>query len=103
MTKNDIMRLATYGKVVYTNQPVKGLKHLNKVGYNSGVYGWNFDVYELGVDIFLIGDRAPSYAEYVEQDEIENFIIERIEEKIESMDIAKERLILELQALKQDE
>ena len=101
MTKNDIMRLSAYGKVLYTNQPVKGLNHLNKVGYNSGVYGWNFDVYELGVDVLLIGDRVPGYAEYIEQDEIENFIIERLEEKIENIDLTKERLIKELQAFKE--
>ena len=100
MTKNDIMRMADYGKVLYTTQPVKGLKHLNKVGYNAGVYGWNFDIYELGVDVLLIGDRVPSYAEYIEQDEIENYIIEQLEEKIDSIEITKERLILELQALK---
>ena len=99
MTKNDIMRLADYGKVLYTNQSVKGLNHLNMIGYNSGVYGWNFDVYELGVDVLLIGDRVPGYAEYIEQDEIENFIIERLQEKIENIDLTKERLILELQAL----
>ena len=103
MTKNDIMRLSAYGKVLYTTQPVKGLNHLNKVGYNSGVYGWNFDVYELGVDVLLIGDRVPSYAEYIEQDEIENYIIEQLEEKIENIDLTKERLILELQALKKKE
>lgn len=102
MTRNDIKRMAAYGKVLYTNQSVKGLKHLNKVGYNAGVYGWNFDIYELGVDVLLIGDRVPSYAEYIEQDEIQNFIVERLEEKIENIDITKERLILELQALKQD-
>ena len=99
MTKNDIMRLSAYGKVLYTNQSVKGLNHLNMIGYNSGVYGWNFDVYELGVDVLLIGDRVPGYAEYIEQDEIENFIIERLQEKIENIDLTKERLILELQAL----
>ena len=99
MTRTDIMRLATYGKVLYTTQPVKGLNHLNKVGYNAGVYGWNFNIYELGVDVLLIGDRVPSYAEYIEQAEVENYIIERLEEKIESIDITKERLILELQAL----
>ena len=99
MTKNDIMRLSAYGKVLYTNQPVKGLKHLNKVGYNVGVYGWNFDIYELGVDVLIIGDRVPSYAEYIEQEEIENYIIERLEEKIENIDLTKERLILELQEL----
>ena len=103
MTKNDIMRLSAYGKVLYTNQPVKGLNHLNKVGYNSGVYGWNFDIYELGVDVLLIGDRVPSYAEYIEQDEVENYIIEQLEEKIENIDLTKERLIKELQALKKKE
>ena len=102
MTKNDIMRLSAYGKVLYTNQPVKGLKHLNNVGYNAGVYGWNFDIYELGVDVLLIGDRVPNYAEYVEPWEVENYIIDQIEEKIENIDLTKERLILELQALKQE-
>ena len=101
MTRNDIMRLSAYGKVLYTNQPVKGLNHLNKVGYNSGVYGWNFDVYELGVDVLLIGGRVPGYAEYIQQDEIENFIIERLEEKIENIGLTKERLIKELQAFKE--
>ena len=98
MTKNDIKRMATYGKVLYTNQSVKGLKHLNKVGYNSGVYGWNFDIYELGVDVLLIGDRIPAYAEYIEQDEIENYIIEQLEIKIDSIEITKQALIKELQA-----
>ena len=100
MTKNDVKRLAAYGKILYTTQPVKGLNHLNKVGYNSGVYGWNFDIYELGVDVLLIGDRVPSYAEYIGQDEVENYIIERLEEKIESIDITKNRLIKELQEFK---
>ena len=100
MTKNDIKRLANFGKVLYTTQPVKGLNHLNKVGYNSGVYGWNFDIYELGVDVLLVGYRVPSYAEYIEHEEIESYIIERLEEKIENIDLTKERLIIELQALK---
>lgn len=100
MTKNDIMRMSAYGKVLYTNQPVKGLKHLNKVGYNAGVYGWNFDIYELGVDVLIIGNRVPSYAEYIEQDEIQNFIIEQLQEKIENMEITKQALIKELQAFK---
>ena len=99
MTKNDIMALSEYGKVLYTTQPVKGLNHLNMVGYNSGVYGWNFDVYELGVDVLLIGDRVPDYAEYIEQDEIENYIIEQLEEKIDSIEITKQALIKELQQL----
>ena len=50
----------------------------------------------------IIGDRVPSYAEYIKQDEIENYIVERLEEKIESIDITKERLMLELQALKEN-
>ena len=42
MTKNDIKCLAACGKIYYTDMNVPTLKYFNKVGYNSGIYGWNF-------------------------------------------------------------
>ena len=81
MTKNDIMRLSAYGKVLYTTQPVKGLNHLNKVGYNSGVYGWNYDVYEYDRNVLLVGYRVPSFATYIEPKEVEKVAFKTLQEK----------------------
>ena len=89
MTRNDIKRMATYGKVLYTNQSVKGLKHLNKVGYNSGVYGWNYDVYEYGRNVLLVGYRVPSFATYIEPKEVEKVAFKTLQEKIDSIEITK--------------
>ena len=81
MTKNDIMRLSAYGKVLYTTQPVKGLNHLNKVGYNSGVYGWNYDVYEYDRNVLMVGYRVPSFATYIEPKEVEKVAFKTLQEK----------------------
>ena len=99
MSKNEVKRLAINGNIYYTEMNISALKYFKKLGHNFGEYGWNFDIYELGVDVLLIGDRVPSYAEYIEQHEVENYIIERLEEKIENIDLTKERLIIELQEL----
>ena len=32
----------------------KILKSLSAVGYNAGVYGWNYDIYDLGENVILI-------------------------------------------------
>ena len=103
MTKNDVKRIAGYGEIYYTDMNLPVLKYFNKLGYNSGVYGWNYDVYEYGRNVLLVGYRVPSFATYIEPKEVEKVAIKRLEEKIESIDITKERLILELQALKKKE
>lgn len=77
------------------------IKYFNKIGYNSGVYGWNYDVYEYGLSVLLVGYRVPSFATYIKPKEVEKVAIKKLEEKIENMDITKERLIKELQALKE--
>ena len=101
LTNKQVKRFASYGHVLYTRQPVNGLQHLKKLGYNAGVNGWNFDVYEYELDILLIGDHVPGYANYIESSEVEKFIIKRLQEKIDNMDIVKERLIYELANLKE--
>lgn len=102
LTNKQVKQFAAYGHVLYTRQPVNGLQYLRKLGYNAGVNGWNFDVYEYELDILLIGNHVPGYANYIEPSEVENFIIKRLEEKINNMDIVKERLIYELAALKEN-
>ena len=98
MTRNDVKRMA-YDNIYYTDMNVSSLKYFDKIGYNAGVYGWNYDVYEYGRNVLLVGYRVPSFATYIKPEEVEKVAIKRLEEKIESMDITKERLILELQAL----
>ena len=102
MTRKDVKRIAGYGEVYYTDMNVSALKYFNKVGYNTGVYGWNYDVYEYGLSVLLVGYRVPSFATYIKPEEVEKVAVKRLEEKIESMDLTKERLTLELQALKEE-
>ena len=102
MTKNDVKRIAGYGEVYYTDMNLTTLKYFDKIGYNSGVYGWNYDVYKYGRNILLVGYRVPSFATYIKPGEVEKVAIKRLEEKIENTDLTKERLILELQALKNE-
>ena len=102
MTKNDVKRIASYGEVYYTDMNLPALKYFDKIGYNAGAYGWNYDVYEYGLSVLLVGYRVPSFATYIEPEEVEKLAIKRLQEKIENIDLTKERLILELQALKQE-
>ena len=99
MTRNDVIRIAGYGEIYYTDMNLPVLKYFNKIGYNAGVYGWNYDVYEYGRNILLVGYRVPSFATYIEPKEVEKVAIKVLKEKIENIDTTKERLILELQAL----
>ena len=98
MTRNDVKRMA-YDNIYYTDMNVSSLKYFNKIGYNSGVYGWNYDVYEYGHNVLLVGYRVPSFATYIKPEEVEKLAIKRLQEKIENIDLTKERLILELQEL----
>ena len=99
MTRNDVKQQAAYGNIYYTDMNVSSLKYFNKIGYNSGVYGWNYDVYEYGLSVLLVGYRVPSFATYIDPEEVEKAAIKRLQEKIENIDSTKERLILELQEL----
>lgn len=101
LTRNDVKRLAGYGEVYYTDMNLPTLKYFNKLGYNSGMYGWNYDVYEYGLSVLLVGYRVPSFATYIKPEEVEKVAIKRLEEKIENIDLTKERLIKELQAFKE--
>ena len=101
LTRNDIKRLAINGEILYTNMNITALRYLKKLGYNSGLYGWNYDVYEYNTSVLLVGYRVPSYATYIDPKEVEQFAIKRLEEKIESMDYSKERLMIELANLKE--
>ena len=98
MTRNDVKRMA-YDNIYYTDMNVSSLKYFNKIGYNSGVYGWNYDVYEYGRNVLLVGYRVPSFAKYIEPKEVEKAAIKSLKEKIKNTDLTKERLIIELQEL----
>ena len=98
MTRNDVKRLAGYGEVYYTDMNLSTLKYFDKIGYNSGVYGWNYDVYEYDRSVLLVGYRVPSFATYIEPEEVEKVAIKTLKEKINSMEITKQGLIKELQS-----
>ena len=102
MTRNDVKRIAAYGEVYYTDMNLPTLKYFDKIGYNAGVYGWNYDVYEYGRNVLLVGYRVPSFATYIEPKEVEKVAMNTLKEKINSMEITKQALIKELQALKKN-
>ena len=103
MTRNDVKRIAGYGEIYYTDMNLPVLKYFNKLGYNSGVYGWNYDVYEYGRNVLLVGYRVPSFSTYIEPKEVEKAAFKELQEKINSIEITKQALIKELQAFKQED
>lgn len=101
LTRNDIKRIAAYGNIYYTNMNKPELKYLDKIGYNSGVYGWNFDVYKLGCSVLLVGYRVPSYAERINDESLDNFVVKYLERKIKNIDYEKNILLSELSSFKE--
>ena len=81
MTRNDVKRMA-YDNIYYTDMNVYSLKYFNKIGYNSGVYGWNYDVYEYGRNVLLVGYRVPSFATYIKPEEVEKVAFKTLQEKL---------------------
>ena len=65
-TKNDVLRL-TNGRVYSVGycQAQYLLMFTRKVGYNAGIYGWNYDVYIVGDDVIITGYR-PFNAEKID-------------------------------------
>ena len=99
MTRNDVKRLAINGNIYYTEIDIPALKHFKKLGHNFGEYGWNYDVYEYGLGVLLVGYRVPSFATYVSPEEVEKAAIKSLKEKIKITELTKERLIFELKEL----
>ena len=59
LTKKEVERLAANGKI-YSVGYCKAqhlLRYQNIHGYNSGVYGWNYDVYVVGDNVIITGYR----------------------------------------------
>ena len=99
MTKNEIKRLAINGNIYYTGMNIPALKYFKKLGHNFGEYGWNFDIFEYGLGVLLVGYRVPSFATYIEPEEVEKTAIKSLKEKIKITELTKESLIAELQEL----
>ena len=99
MTRNDVKRLAINGNIYYTEIDISALKYFKKLGHNFGEYGWNYDIYEYGLGVLLVGYRVPSFATYINPKEVEKAAIKSLKEKIKITDLTKERLVKELQAL----
>ena len=71
--KDDVLRLAR-GRV-YSVGYCKAqflLMYSRKVGYNAGVYGWNYDVYIVGDDVIITGYR-PFNAEKINYDLLKEY------------------------------
>lgn len=101
MTRNDIKRLAINGEILYTDMNIIALRYLKKLGCNSGLYGWNYDVYEYNTSVLLVGYRVPSYARYITPSEVNNFAIQLLENKLKNLHYEKEYLKENIHALKQ--
>lgn len=99
MSKNEVKRLAINGNIYYTDMNITALKYFKKLGHNFGEYGWNFDIYEYGLGVLLVGYRVPPFAEFIEPKEVEKAAIKSLKEKIKITELTKERLIVELQEL----
>ena len=99
MSRNEVKRLAINGNIYCTEMNISALKHFKKLGHNFGEYGWNFDIYEYGLGVLLVGYRVPSFATYIEPEEVEKVAIKSLKEEIKITDLTKERLILELKEL----
>ena len=95
ITRNDVIRIAGYGEIYYTDMNLPVLKYFNKLGYNSGVYGWNYDVYEYGHNVLLVGYRVPSFATYIEPEKFNQSVCEILQEKIEYLEFRKNQLMKE--------
>ncbi len=64
MTKADVE--SEFSNVVvlynYQNKVVNSIKKaFNPIGYNAGVYGWNYDVYDINGIGFVEGYRIPNF------------------------------------------
>jgi len=72
-TKNDVLRLAQ-GRVYSVGycQAQYLLMFTRRVGYNAGVYGWNYDVYIVGDDVIITGYR-PFNAEKIDYDLLKEY------------------------------
>ena len=64
MTKKDVRRIAGCRPVLsadYTVACYLEEKGFEPIGYNSGVYGWNYDVYEIGGALICAGYRPVGF------------------------------------------
>ena len=60
MTKKDVRRIAGNRTVLSADYLVSCYlkeKGFSPIGYNSGAYGWNYDVYEIGGALICAGYR----------------------------------------------
>lgn len=59
LTRNDVRRMFTkiyeLGYCEYQNE----LNKFKKIGYNSGLYGWNYDVYMIDYDTCIVTGYRP--------------------------------------------
>ena len=64
VTRREIMN--GFAKVVYVPycEASTLLRYADPIGYNAGVYGWNFDLYAFGNVAVCPGTRANNYREY---------------------------------------
>ena len=59
MVRNQVYNLNGTNKIItigYANLD-SVLKYFNPIGYNAGIYGWNYDVYDLLGYTFVTGYR----------------------------------------------
>lgn len=88
------IKLLSNGTVFYTDLDASGIKCLNKIGYYSNVYGWQYDVYEYGRTV-LVNGYAPSFAVYIEVEKFNQSVCEILQQKIDYLTFRKNELMNE--------
>ena len=93
MTLKKIKSLSN-GTVFCTDLDASGIKSLDKIGYYSNIYGWQFDVYDYGETVLLVG-YTPAFATYIEPEKFNQSVCEILQEKIDYLEFRKKQLMKE--------
>ena len=93
MTLKEIKSLSN-GTVFYTDLDASGINCLDKIGYYANAYGWQFDVYDYGETVLLIG-YVPTFATYIEPHQFSQSVCKILQQKIDYLEFRKKQLMKE--------
>lgn len=87
-----VIKALSNGTVFCTDQNATGITYLDKIGYYANAYGWQFDVYDYGETVLLIG-YAPAFATYIEPEKVNQKVCEILQRKIDILKYRKNELM----------
>lgn len=73
VTRNSVK--ANYSNIYYVGycEMYHMLSAFRKVGFSSGVYGWNYNVYEIDIDTCVVTGYRGMYGKRIERKQYEKF------------------------------